>query len=186
MSPGTPCVLYHLPGVTGLFANRSTQSFPFGWEDAADGFRGHVFLSPGNSTVILAIKGTTLQGPTSKKDKFKEYNYWRTHPFPYYKEIGALIGKSTATGRMAFSSVSGAKEANAPDDQDEEDSFLDSHSHGLHHSFFVADHHRKTVDCSADNAQVHEIHPRIDHNTYHIVHSERKDDAQDGMPLTAL
>ncbi|KAI8989698.1 alpha/beta-hydrolase [Trametes punicea] len=47
-------------------------SFPFGWEDAADGFRGHVFLSSDNSTVILSIKGTTLQGPTSKKDKFND------------------------------------------------------------------------------------------------------------------
>ncbi|PIL24236.1 hypothetical protein GSI_13989 [Ganoderma sinense ZZ0214-1] len=47
-------------------------SFPFGWEDKADGFRGHVFLSPDNSTVVLSIKGTTLQGPTSKKDKFND------------------------------------------------------------------------------------------------------------------
>src|ERR1700721_2006516 len=49
-----------------------SQSFPFGWEDPADGFRGRVFLSPDNSTVILSIKGTTLQGPTSKKDKFND------------------------------------------------------------------------------------------------------------------
>ena len=48
------------------------QSFPFGWEDNADGFRGHVFLSPDNATVVLSIKGTTLQGPTSKKDKFND------------------------------------------------------------------------------------------------------------------
>ncbi|KAI0797643.1 Alpha/Beta hydrolase protein [Abortiporus biennis] len=48
------------------------NSFPFGWEDAADGFRGHVFLSPDNTTVVLSIKGTTLQGPTSKKDKFND------------------------------------------------------------------------------------------------------------------
>ncbi|TFK92300.1 alpha/beta-hydrolase [Polyporus arcularius HHB13444] len=47
-------------------------SFPFGWEDKADGFRGHVFLSPDNGTVVLSIKGTTLQGPTSKKDKFND------------------------------------------------------------------------------------------------------------------
>jgi lipase ATG15 len=48
------------------------QSFPFGWEDAADGFRGHVFRSSDNGTVILSIKGTTLNGPTSKKDKFND------------------------------------------------------------------------------------------------------------------
>ncbi|KAJ4488091.1 alpha/beta-hydrolase [Lentinula aciculospora] len=47
-------------------------SFPFGFEDAQDGFRGHVFLSADNSTIVLAIKGTTLQGPTSKKDKFND------------------------------------------------------------------------------------------------------------------
>ena len=50
----------------------AAQSFPFGWEDTADGFRGHVFVSPGNNTVVLSIKGTTLQGPTSKKDKFND------------------------------------------------------------------------------------------------------------------
>ncbi|KAL6305303.1 alpha/beta-hydrolase [Sparassis latifolia] len=47
-------------------------SFPFGWEDSADGFRGHVFVSSMSNTVVLAIKGTTLQGPTSKKDKFND------------------------------------------------------------------------------------------------------------------
>ncbi|KAE9399288.1 alpha/beta-hydrolase [Gymnopus androsaceus JB14] len=47
-------------------------SFPFGYEDAEDGFRGHVFLSQDNSTVVLSIKGTTLQGPTSKKDKYND------------------------------------------------------------------------------------------------------------------
>ncbi|KAJ3822915.1 Lipase [Lentinula raphanica] len=47
-------------------------SFPFGYEDAQDGFRGHVFLSSDNSTIVLAIKGTTIQGPTSKKDKFND------------------------------------------------------------------------------------------------------------------
>ncbi|TFK30227.1 alpha/beta-hydrolase [Coprinopsis marcescibilis] len=46
-------------------------SFPFGWEEE-DGFRGHVFLSADNSTVVLSIKGTTLQGPTSKLDKFND------------------------------------------------------------------------------------------------------------------
>ncbi|KAG5653710.1 hypothetical protein H0H81_011290 [Sphagnurus paluster] len=47
-------------------------SYPFGWEDEADGFRGHVFLSSDNSTVVLSIKGTTLNGPTSKKDQFND------------------------------------------------------------------------------------------------------------------
>lgn len=48
------------------------QSFPFGWEDDQNGFRGHVFKSKDNSTVVLAIKGTTVQGETSKKDKFND------------------------------------------------------------------------------------------------------------------
>ncbi|KAH9944828.1 alpha/beta-hydrolase [Amylocystis lapponica] len=53
------------------------QSYPFGWEDDADGFRGHVFATPDNSTVVLAIKGTSAAvvgggGPTTKKDKFND------------------------------------------------------------------------------------------------------------------
>ncbi|KAF7305054.1 hypothetical protein MKEN_01220400 [Mycena kentingensis (nom. inval.)] len=46
-------------------------SFPVGWEEG-EGFRGHVFLSSDNHTVVLSIKGTTLQGPTSKQDKFND------------------------------------------------------------------------------------------------------------------
>ncbi|KAI0705870.1 Alpha/Beta hydrolase protein [Cytidiella melzeri] len=65
---------YALPGQKNWYDidEAWNTSFPFGWEDAADGFRGHVFLSPMNSTVVLSIKGTTLQGPTSKKDKFND------------------------------------------------------------------------------------------------------------------
>ncbi|KAI0780663.1 alpha/beta-hydrolase [Trametes elegans] len=65
---------YALPGQKNWYdIDRAwNTSFPFGWEDPADGFRGHVFLSPDNATVVLSIKGTTLQGPTSKKDKFND------------------------------------------------------------------------------------------------------------------
>ena len=47
---------------------------PVGWEPEADGFRGYVFATPDNSTVVLSIKGTSAAflgsgGPTSKKDK---------------------------------------------------------------------------------------------------------------------
>ncbi|KAH9901544.1 alpha/beta-hydrolase [Cubamyces lactineus] len=65
---------YALPGRKNWYDIDPTwnTSFPFGWEDTADGFRGHVFLSADNSTAILSIKGTTLQGPTSKKDKFND------------------------------------------------------------------------------------------------------------------
>ncbi|KAF5358483.1 hypothetical protein D9756_001345 [Leucocoprinus leucothites] len=58
---------YALPGMPNWY-----ESFPFGWEDIDDGFRGQVFLSGDNSTVILSIKGTTLNGPTSKKDRFND------------------------------------------------------------------------------------------------------------------
>ncbi|KAF9818844.1 hypothetical protein IEO21_02500 [Rhodonia placenta] len=52
-------------------------TYPVGWEPDADGFRGHVFATPDNSTVVLAIKGTSAGfvgggGPTSKKDKFND------------------------------------------------------------------------------------------------------------------
>ena len=49
-----------------------------GWEDDADGFRGYVFATPDNSTVVLSIKGTSLAivggggGPTTKKDKLND------------------------------------------------------------------------------------------------------------------
>ncbi|KAG6832076.1 hypothetical protein H0H92_005498 [Tricholoma furcatifolium] len=65
---------YALPGQKNWYdIDRAWNiSFPFGWEDADDGFRGHVFFSSDNSTLVLAIKGTTLNGPTSKKDKFND------------------------------------------------------------------------------------------------------------------
>ncbi|KAF5387003.1 hypothetical protein D9615_001572 [Tricholomella constricta] len=64
---------YALPGRKNWYEvdQAWNSSFPFGWEDS-DGFRGHVFLSSDNSTVVLSIKGTTLNGPTSKKDKFND------------------------------------------------------------------------------------------------------------------
>ncbi|KAF8623624.1 hypothetical protein AX17_007326 [Amanita inopinata Kibby_2008] len=54
-----------------------TVSYPFGWEPDGDGFRGHVFATADNSTVVLAIKGTSTElwsggGPTAKKDKFND------------------------------------------------------------------------------------------------------------------
>ncbi|KAH9483465.1 Putative lipase ATG15 [Psilocybe cubensis] len=50
-------------------------STPYGWEPQADGMRGHVFVSTDNSTVVIAIKGTSAGwmvgggGPTVGKDK---------------------------------------------------------------------------------------------------------------------
>lgn len=54
------------------------QTYPFGWEPDADGFRGHVFVSTDNSTVVISIKGTSALwlvgdgGPTVKKDKLND------------------------------------------------------------------------------------------------------------------
>lgn len=67
---------YHLPGQKQWRdldpSWNINSSFPFGWDNAEDGFRGFVFQSEDNSTVVLSIKGTTLQGPTSRKDKLND------------------------------------------------------------------------------------------------------------------
>ncbi|CAK5264678.1 unnamed protein product [Mycena citricolor] len=65
---------YATPGKSNWYTvdEAWNTSFPFGWEDPENGFRGHVFISSDNSTVVLSIKGTTLNGPTSKQDKFND------------------------------------------------------------------------------------------------------------------
>ncbi|KAG9009801.1 putative lipase atg15 [Tulasnella sp. JGI-2019a] len=56
----------------------NNDTLPFGWEPDADGFRGHIFVSEDNSTVVLSIKGTSAGlfvgggGPTVKKDKLND------------------------------------------------------------------------------------------------------------------
>ena len=51
------------------------NSDPFGWQPEEDGMRGHIFVSTDNSTVVIAIKGTSAPwivgggGPTVIKDK---------------------------------------------------------------------------------------------------------------------
>ncbi|GAW00211.1 alpha beta-hydrolase [Lentinula edodes] len=52
-------------------------TYPFGWEPDADGFRGQVFATLDNSTVIVSVKGTSAGllgggGPTVKKDKLND------------------------------------------------------------------------------------------------------------------
>ncbi|KAJ3822190.1 hypothetical protein F5880DRAFT_1576553 [Lentinula raphanica] len=44
----------------------------------------------------------------SKKKKFEEYHYFKTHNFPYYNDINALVGDNAAQGDQAFSSTSGS------------------------------------------------------------------------------
>ncbi|KAI0682348.1 alpha/beta-hydrolase [Cytidiella melzeri] len=70
---------YLEPGEAGWYEldQEWTVSYPFGWEPDEDGFRGHVFATPDNSTVVLSIKGTSMGfigggGPTAKKDKFND------------------------------------------------------------------------------------------------------------------
>ncbi|KAI0783631.1 alpha/beta-hydrolase [Abortiporus biennis] len=67
------------PGEVGWYdlEGQWNVSYPFGWEPDDDGFRGHVFATPDNSTVVLAIKGTSAAfigggGPTARKDKFND------------------------------------------------------------------------------------------------------------------
>ena len=60
------------PTPTALYLDYGSQSFPIGWENPIDGFRGHVFANPSNTTVVLSIKGTTLSGPTSKADRLND------------------------------------------------------------------------------------------------------------------
>ena len=53
----------------------SWNSTTFGWLPEDDGMRGHIFVSTDNSTVVIAIKGTSASwlagggGPTVEKDK---------------------------------------------------------------------------------------------------------------------
>ncbi|TDL18888.1 alpha/beta-hydrolase [Rickenella mellea] len=71
---------YFSPGDKGWYdlGDNWNTSFPFGWEPDDDGFRGHVFVSDDNSTVVLSIKGTSPGwlagdgGPTVKKDKLND------------------------------------------------------------------------------------------------------------------
>ncbi|EGN98807.1 hypothetical protein SERLA73DRAFT_54759 [Serpula lacrymans var. lacrymans S7.3] len=54
-----------------------THDYKFGWEPDTHGFRGYVFATPDNSTVVLSIKGTSAGlfgsgGPTAKKDKIND------------------------------------------------------------------------------------------------------------------
>lgn len=65
---------YALPGQKNWYDidEAWNVSFPFGWGESEGGPRGHVFVSSDNSTVILSIKGTTVQGATSKIDKYND------------------------------------------------------------------------------------------------------------------
>jgi lipase ATG15 len=73
------CVAPHI--VWAIESKPCSQSYPFGWEPDQDGFRGHIFATEDNSTVVLSIKGTSVpwfadNGPTSKKDKLNNNLLW--------------------------------------------------------------------------------------------------------------
>jgi len=70
---------YFEPNETGWYGLNGTWnvSYPFGWEPDSDGFRGHVFATSDNSTVVVSIKGTSAGifgggGPTAKKDRLND------------------------------------------------------------------------------------------------------------------
>ncbi|XP_006459987.1 hypothetical protein AGABI2DRAFT_67491 [Agaricus bisporus var. bisporus H97] len=58
--------------------DRWNSSHPFGWSPTDNGFRGHVFVSEDNFTVVVSVKGTSAPwvagggGPTMKKDKLND------------------------------------------------------------------------------------------------------------------
>jgi len=43
-----------------------SQTLPFGWGEDDAGLRGHVFADSTNSTLVVSIKGTSLDGPVPK------------------------------------------------------------------------------------------------------------------------
>jgi putative lipase involved disintegration of autophagic bodies len=58
-----------------------------------DGFRGHVFVSEDNATVVISIKGTSAgwlvggSGPTAKKDKLNGTLLFRYSVAPFHHSI---------------------------------------------------------------------------------------------------
>ncbi|KAF8802959.1 alpha/beta-hydrolase [Phlegmacium glaucopus] len=67
---------YEADNTTGWYdVSDSWGSTPFGWLPEEDGLRGHIFVSTDNSTVIIAIKGTSAPwlagggGPTVVRDQ---------------------------------------------------------------------------------------------------------------------
>ncbi|KAF5343730.1 hypothetical protein D9758_016508 [Tetrapyrgos nigripes] len=50
-----------------------------------------------------------------QEEKFDDYNYFKTHNFPYYDDINALIGDSAAQGDLVFLSTAGASASTSTD-----------------------------------------------------------------------
>jgi putative lipase involved disintegration of autophagic bodies len=72
---------YLRPDSKGWYSidNRWNASHPFGWEGSENGFRGHIFVSEDNSTVVISIKGTSLYGSsnTATRDKLNDNRLFR-------------------------------------------------------------------------------------------------------------
>ena len=62
-----------------------------------------MFLSADNSTVVLSIKGTTLKGPTSKKDKFNDNLYVVIYylPWPGYETENPVFSRAAVRGSIS-------------------------------------------------------------------------------------
>jgi lipase ATG15 len=61
---------YALPGQPRwLELDTFNLTLPFGWEDEAAGLRGHLFASFDNATLVLSIKGTSIDGPLPPKGR---------------------------------------------------------------------------------------------------------------------
>jgi putative lipase involved disintegration of autophagic bodies len=57
---------------------RWNASHSFGWEESENGFRGNIFVSEDNSTVVISIKGTSLYGSnTATRDKLNDNRLFR-------------------------------------------------------------------------------------------------------------
>lgn len=76
---------YTLPTADDWYpVGKYNTSLPFGWEDDADGLRGHIFADDKNETVVISIKGTSAGvlgsgGPTAKNDKYNVRNILLAH-----------------------------------------------------------------------------------------------------------
>ncbi|KIY48178.1 alpha/beta-hydrolase [Fistulina hepatica ATCC 64428] len=75
--------------------SRWNSTSPFGWEPSAAGFRGHVFVSSDNSTVVVSVKGTSVGfliggGPTAAQDKLNDnilFSCCCAHVGPTWKPV---------------------------------------------------------------------------------------------------